>query len=91
MPQKSYGKMRGSRKKLRKPVKATLTELLRKFEVGDTVHVALRSNGNFQHPRTHGKTGTVIAKNGNNYVVELRDGSLMKKYQFSPEHLKLSG
>ncbi len=88
--QKSYGKMRGTRKKLRKPTKPTLTELLKKFEVGDTVHVVLRSNSSFQHPRTHGKTGTILEKAGRSYVVEIRDGSLKKKYQLTPEHLKLS-
>ncbi len=82
--------MRGSRKKMRNPEKPTLTDLLRKFEVGDKVHVVLRSSGRFQHPRTHGRTGTVIAKNRRSYVVEIRDGSLMKRYQLAPEHLKLS-
>ncbi|HLC76850.1 MAG TPA: 50S ribosomal protein L21e [archaeon] len=91
MVQKSYGKMRGSRKKLMNPPKPTLTDMLRKFKVGDKVHVVLRSSGSFQHPRTHGKTGTVIAKNARTYVVEVRDGSLMKRYQLAPEHLKLSG
>ena len=90
MPQKSYGKMRGSRKKLMDPTKSTISQMLMTFEVGDKVHVILKSNGRFQHPRTHGKTGTVIARNGRSYVVEIRDGSLMKRYQLTPEHLKLS-
>lgn len=72
------------------PTKSTLTQLLRKFEVGDRVHVILKSNSGFQHPRTHGKTGTVLEKAGRSYVVEIRDGSLKKKYQLTPEHLKLS-
>lgn len=88
MVQKSYGKMRGSRKKMKNPQKATLTDLLRKFEIGDKVHIVLRSSSTFQHPRFHGKTGTIVGKSGRSYVVEVRDGSLNKKLYLQPEHLK---
>lgn len=88
--QKSYGKMRGTRKKLSGPSKPTLTELLRKFEPGDKVHIVLRANSSFQHPRFHGRTGTVVARSGRTYLVEVRDGSLMKKLYLTPEHLKAS-
>ena len=88
MVQKSYGKMRRSRKKMTNPPKPTITDLLRKFEVGDKVHVVIRSSGRFQHPRFHGKTGTVLAKQGRTYVVEIHDGSLAKKLFLAPEHLK---
>ena len=90
MPQKSYGKMRRSRKKMTNPPKPTITELLKEFEVGDKVHVVLRSSGSFQHPRFHGKTGTVLARQGRSYVVEIKDGSLAKKLYLTPEHLKKS-
>lgn len=86
--QKSYGKMRGSRKKMRKPEKATLTEMLKRFDAGDKVHVVLRSNSSFQHPRFHGRTGTVLGKAGKSYIVEVRDGSLMKKLYLTAENLK---
>ena len=88
MPQKSYGKMRRSRKKMTNPPKPTLSDLLRKFNVGDKVHVVLRSSGSFQHPRFHGKTGTIMAKTGRSYLVEVKDGNLMKKINLEPEHLK---
>ena len=88
MVQKSYGKMRGARKKLRKPEKPTLNDLLRRFDVGQKVHIVLRSSGKFQHPRFHGKTGTVVAKAGRSYVVEFTDGNKTKKLQLAPQHLK---
>ncbi len=80
--------MRRSRKKMKNPAKPMLADMLRKFEVGDKVHVIIRSNRRFQHPRFHGKTGTVLAKSGRTYIVEVRDGSLAKKLFLAPEHLK---
>ncbi len=80
--------MRRSRKKMTGPPKPTLTDLLRKFNVGDRVHVVIRSSGRFQHPRFHGKTGTVLGKQGRSYVVEIRDGNLAKKLFLTSEHLK---
>ena len=89
MPQKSYGKMRRSRKKMMNPKKPTLTQLLQKFEPGQQVHIVLRSSGSFQHPRFHGKTGTILAKKGRTYLIEVKDGNLAKKIYLMPEHLKL--
>jgi large subunit ribosomal protein L21e len=88
MVQKSYGKMRGARKKLIGPRHHTINELLKSFEIGDKVHVVIQSNSKFQHPRFHGKTGTVVARAGRSYVVEISDGSNVKKLQLRPEHLK---
>jgi len=88
MVQKSYGKMRGSRKKMRNPVKPTLTELLRKFTVGDKVHIIIRSSGTFQNPKFHGKTGTIVAKAGRSYLIDVRDGNATKRIYLEPEHLK---
>ena len=89
MVQKSYGKMRGSRKKMRNPVKQTLTQLLRKFAVGDKVHIALRSSGSFQNPKFHGKTGTILAKAGRSYLISVTDGNATKRIYLEPEHLEL--
>jgi large subunit ribosomal protein L21e len=88
MVQKSYGKMRGARKKLMNPAKPTITQMLAKFEIGDKVHVVLNASGRFQHPRFFGKTGTVLAKTGRHYIVEIKDGNLAKKLILTPEHLK---
>ncbi len=88
MVQKSYGKMRQSRKKLRKPARLTINQKLKTFNIGDKVHVIINSSGKFQHPRFHGKTGTVLKKSGRVYVVEVRDGSLKKKLNLEPMHLK---
>ncbi len=88
MVQKSFGKMRGARKKLIGPRHHTINQLMQPFEIGDKVHVVIQSNSSFQHPRFHGKTGTVVGKAGRSYVVEITDGSNVKKLNLLPEHLK---
>lgn len=89
MPQKSYGKMRRSRKKLMAKERRGLPAYLKKFSLGDRVHVELVPSSPLQHPRFHGKTGTVVEKRGRNYVVQIRDGSVSKKVFFRPEHLRV--
>ena len=83
--------MRGARKKLRKPIKPTVNQMLKRFEIGDKVHIILNSSGTFQHPRFFGKTGTVVAKSGRSYVIAVKDGNLMKKLNLTSEHLKKGG
>jgi large subunit ribosomal protein L21e len=43
----------------------------------------------FPHARYSGRMGKVIEKRGNSYVVEIKDGSKMKKIITSPIHLKV--
>ena len=89
MVQKSYGKMRGTRYKLRHPAKLGLTAYLKKFNEGDSVHIDFVSSSPIQHPRFNGKTGKIIEKRGRSYVVEIYDGSVRKQIFARPEHLKL--
>jgi len=89
MPQKSYGKMRGTRKKLRLGEKPSITKFLQKFAPGDAVHIHFTTSEKIQHPRFQGATGKVIEKRGRAYVVQIRDGSVLKNLFVRPEHLKL--
>ncbi len=89
MVQKSYGKMRGTRKKMTSRGKVTITRYLQKFNVGDKVHIDFVPSSPIQHPRFQGVTGKVIRKDGRNYVVEIRDGGSYKSVYARPEHLKL--
>lgn len=89
MVQKSYGKRRGSRKKLSGGEEITITKLLRKFDIGDSVYIKLApSVHNFPHPKFHGKTGKVIGKRGSSYIVEVKDMSAIKKIIVDPVHMK---
>ncbi len=89
MVQKSYGKMRGTRKKLTSRGKISLKKFLQKFSPGDRVHVDFVPSSAIQHPRFQGATGRVVEQKGRNYVVEITDGGSQKKIYARPEHLKL--
>ena len=89
MVQKSYGKMRGTRKKLKSRGKLAITKYLTSFTSGDFVHVNFTPSSPIQHPRFKGATGKIIRKDGRNYIIEIRDGGKMKKIYARPEHLKL--
>lgn len=70
------------------PAKPTLTQMLRKFNVGDKVHIIIRSSGSFQNPKFHGKTGTILSKAGRSYLISVTDGNATKRIYLDPEHLK---
>ncbi len=89
MPQKSYGKMRGTRKKLRARRKPSVNAYIQNFEVGDHVHIEFISSSPIQHPRFHGLTGIILDRRGRNYIVSVRDGNKMKQVFARPEHLIL--
>jgi len=89
MVQKSYGKMRGTRKKMAGSANTGVVPYLRKFGEGDHVHISfLPGSRKVQHPRFQGLTGRILEKRGRNYVVEVRHGSVMKKIFVRPESLK---
>jgi large subunit ribosomal protein L21e len=89
MVQKSYGKMRGTRKKLAGGRRPGVTAYLKQFKEGDMVHINLLSSSPIQHPHFDGKTGRIVERRGRNYVVEIREGSVLKKVFMRPEHLKI--
>lgn len=87
MVRKSYGKMRGTRKKLMIKEKPGITAYMKKFEIGDMVHVTLKT-GKIPDPKFHGLTGKVIGKKGNSYVIAIRNKRVMKKIMLRPENLR---
>jgi large subunit ribosomal protein L21e len=89
MVRKSYGKMRGTRKKMASREKMTITKHLVRFKTGDTVHIKLSANTKFQHPRFHGLTGKITEVRGNGYAVQVKDGNKMKTVFVRPESLRL--
>ncbi|MDI6721709.1 MAG: 50S ribosomal protein L21e [Candidatus Aenigmarchaeota archaeon] len=90
MVRKSYGKMRGTRLKLRSGQKLSITKYIQKFNVNDKVHIGLVPSSPIQHPRFQGKTGIIKEKRGNSYRVEINDGRKSKYIFLRPEHLKLA-
>ena len=88
MVRKSYGKMRGTRKKMAAGEKPALRRFLNVFDAGDIVHVDYLSSSPLPHPKFQGRTGKVLSRIGNSYLVQVRDGNAMKKIVLRPEHLK---
>ncbi len=87
MVRKSYGKMRGTRQKLRVKEKLGMTTYTKSFEIGDKVHINLKT-GKIPHPKFHGSTGEIIGKMGRGYIVAVRDKKAVKKIMLRPEHLR---
>lgn len=86
MVRKSYGKMRGTRKKMAGR-SSSISRFLDKFEVGESVHIDFSSH-RIPHPKFQGFTGRIVGRSGQGYVVEVMNGDAAKKISLKPEHLK---
>ena len=70
--------------------KVTPAEIVRTFEIGTSVQLVPRGEfEDFPHGRYSGRVGKITSKRGDSYVVEVKDGGLIKKFIVSPVHLKL--
>ena len=70
--------------------KISLRRYLQEFSAGDKVALTIEpavAQGVF-HRRFYGKIGVVDRKQGNCYVVKVRDGKAMKEVIAHPSHLK---
>lgn len=90
---KTHGTRRKSRYKLKKTVRekglSPISRAIQEFAQGDIVNIDLDpgiQNG-MPHPKFHGRTGRVMGQRGRAYIVEVRDGGLMKEVIILPEHL----
>jgi len=88
--------MRGghSRQQMRKHrEKTTVNDRLKKFETGDKVVIDIDSavQDGMPHLRYQGKVGVVDKKQGDCYVVKIKDGNKEKDIISNPVHLKKAG
>lgn len=89
---KSSGKMHKTRKKLKLKENATVNKFMEKFEIGDRVWIKIcPSVHNFPHPKFNGRTGKIVGKRGNAYMIEVSDLNSKKKIIASAVHLKRHG
>ena len=70
--------------------KISLTKFFMPFKVGDTaiLNAEPAIQWNLYHQRFHGKAGTVVAKRGDCYELEVKDGGKTKMLIVHPVHLK---
>jgi large subunit ribosomal protein L21e len=88
----------GPRKKTRYKFKKDLRErglppvtcLIRKYEIGDRVHIVCNPSiqKGMPHRRFHGLTGTILGKRGRAWMLAIRDGNADKIVIARPQHLK---
>ncbi len=90
---KTHGTRRKSRYKLKKTVRekglSPITRAIQEFAEGDIVNIDLDPGiqDGMPHPKFQGRTGKVVGQRGRAYIVEVRDGGLMKEVIVLPEHL----
>jgi ribosomal protein L21E len=78
------------RKRIGTKGKFSFMKYFQKFNSGDSVAVVRElSHQSTGFPKKmQGRTGKVLAKMGNAYVVEMKDLKMKKKYTIKPIHLK---
>lgn len=91
---KSNGKRSKTRQKLRKNVgekgKQSIKKIIQDFSIGSKASIKIDSavmRGQ-PHPKFHGKTGVITGKQGESYIVKVKDGNKEKKIISRPEHLE---
>ena len=78
------------KKELRRRGIVPVTAVIRKFAIGEKVHVVCEPSTlkGMPHRRFHGKTGTIIGQRGRAWLLEVNDGNSTKMVIARPQHLK---
>ncbi len=90
---KTHGTRRKSRYKLKKTVRekglSPISRAIQEFQEGDIVNIDLDSSiqNGMPHPKFQGRTGRIVNQRGRAYIVEVKDGGLMKEIIVLPEHI----
>ena len=68
----------------------SLSRTLAEYEINSKVNIIIEPSiqKGRPHRRFHGKTGVVLEKRGQSYVVSVTDGNSQKKITTRPEHMK---
>lgn len=90
---RSLGKMSKRSRLLRQRIgsrRLGITRLVKSFGIGDRVTIDPKSShfGGMPHPRYRGKLGTVVAKRGGAFVVEVRVYRALKQLIIPAVHLE---
>ena len=95
MTQRSSGFLVGRTRQLarhRKPSKLRVRDLVKSFEIGDSVVIVPNGNTiNAPHMRYRGRTAKVLEKRGSAYVVQLSMLGAWKKLVIPAVHLQKAG
>lgn len=79
-------------KRLREKGKTGLSMLFKNLEIGDRVAIIANLSYPFNFPiRIQGRSGVIVGKQGNAFVIKLKDFNRYKKYIVEKAHLKKLG
>ena len=67
-----------------------ITRIMYEYTIGDSVAIVLDGGqqGGMPHRRFQGRTGKITGKQGVAWVIDVKDGNMMKTVVARPEHLK---
>ena len=86
---RSLGKVSKRSRLLRRRTKLGATKLLQNFELGDKVHIDLQTGySGMPHPRYRGRSGSIVGKQGEAYIVEIQVMRAKKRLIIPPVHLR---
>ncbi len=89
MVKRSRGFFSKGTKTTRMKKRITVNEFVKSFEKGDDVTIVINSSlKGVPHRRYHAKGGKIVKKQGNSYVIKLRDGKSEKTLIVNPVHIK---
>lgn len=72
----------------KKSQRLTIPQLVKSFEVGGRVIISPRTRfSGMPHPRYRGRSGIIVAKRGDAYLVKIRDGRMEKGLVIPAIHL----
>ncbi len=68
----------------------SIKRALQQFDEGEHVNIVIDPSihKGMPHIRYHGKTGKIIGKQGESYIVGITDGNKIKSLIIKPEHLR---
>ncbi len=89
MVKRSRGTLSGRTRHLNNKRRLTVSDMVRTYDVGSKVLVMVKPRRDgMPAPRYHGRHGTILDKQGDAYIVEVKDGRARKRLIISPIHLR---
>ncbi len=91
---KSKGKRSKTRSKYRKNIrekgKTPISKIIQDFDIGTkaVIKVDPSVHDGQPHRKFHGRTGTIVGKQGKAFMLKVKDGNDYKKVISRPEHLE---
>ncbi len=88
MVKRSRGALSTFTRKLKSKGRIGTTGIFKQFREGDRVVINVKpGHPGMPHPRYRGRHGVIVGEQGGSYVVEIKDGNMLKRLISRPVHL----